>query len=156
MAEHARTRPDGLGRAPGVIVGAAIAVAVIVGFIGGLMFTELTGDDEPDGSTPETSALEDLAALEEATENAPPCTEVFAPGRPVAEVLAANDAGPCTGTDADDLRIEVVVSWDCPDGTKVHQVGDWGWGRDGQTWQGPDVPEPYADCVLPGADAQHP
>lgn len=135
-----------IGRAPGILVGAAIAVAVIIGIVIGLGWAE-THDDPVTG----TATINDLAALDD---SAIPCAEVFTPGRPTEQVLAANDTAPCTDPNGD-ILINVVVSWDCPDGTKVHQVQDYGWGRDGQTWQAPDTPEPYADCVLPGTDAQH-
>lgn len=149
MAAHSRRRD--FGRAPGIIVGAAIAVAVIIGFVGGLIFTEIRDDDTE--MSPEAATV--VEQLNELGEGAPPCSEMFAAGRPVAEVLAAQEAGPCLDPDGE-VIIVGVGSWECPDGTKVHQIGDFGWGRDGQRWQGPDVPEPYADCVLPGTDAQHP
>lgn len=100
----------------------------------------------------------DLGDVAEAQADARPCAEAFTPGRPVADVLAeGDDPGVCTGESTDDLIIMGFASWDCPDGTTVHQAPTgYGWGLDGQTWQGPDVPEPYADCVLPGTDAQHP
>lgn len=97
----------------------------------------------------------DLGEWVEAADDAPPCADMFAPGRLVADVIADVETdGLCT--DGDETMMNVRVSWGCLDGAEVHQVSDWGWGRDGDVWQGPDVPELYADCVLPGTDAQHP
>jgi hypothetical protein len=125
--------------------------------MGGLIIAEVRDDDAPAASDADAQAVRDLAEMAEAAEDARPCGEVFAPGRPVADVLAEADASGMCERGPDDRLLTGFVTWDCPDGTTIHQASDGqGWGRDGQTWQGPDVPEPYADCVLPGADPQHP
>lgn len=143
-----------IGNAPGVIVGAALVVAVIIGFIGGLIYTEMR-PDEATAAAVQTAPTPKLAALAEAADNPPPCTDLIAPGRRVEQVLSEIDTGPCLDAKGD-TYIAITVSWDCPDGSTVHQIGEYGWGRTGQTWNGPEVPEPYGDCVLPGADPAHP
>lgn len=112
-----------------------LTILAIIGALALAACSSGDGDSEPPDS--------DLTDLAEATENAPPCSETFAPGRPVAEVLADNDAGPCyRGDDPNDVHIAVVAFRDCADGTRIHQVEGYGWGRDGDVWQGTDAPPP--------------
>jgi len=75
----------------------------------------------------------------------PACVDVFAPGRPTADVVADYDAEPCRNA-AGGLFVAVVMSWDCGDGTLVRIVEGYGWGRDGDVWQAADVPAPGAGC----------
>lgn len=89
---------------------------------------------------------------EEVVEELTPCAEMLKPGRLTEDVVA--DLATCV--EEDGAFAPVPMSWDCPDGSTIHQVSNYGWGRTGDFWQGPDVPEPYVDCVLPGTDAQHP
>lgn len=62
------------------------------------------------------------------------CSEMFASGRPVSDVLADSDAGPCY--EGEDAQIVITANYDCPDGRSVH-YNDWGVGVDGGTWQPP-------------------
>ncbi len=73
--------------------------------------------------------------------DAPACTDVFTTGRPTTEVVAQYDNKPCIDENGDRLSIAHMF-WDCGDGTAVHEAGDYGWGRDGDVWQGPEVPRP--------------
>lgn len=84
------------------------------------------------------------------------CTDRFTPGRPTADVVAdlADPQQPCDNNG--EATYLISTSWPCPDGTTVHQVDPWGWGRDGDVWHAQTDPAPYADCVLPGTDPQHP
>jgi hypothetical protein len=118
-----------------------------------------SGDDDsslrPDLSEP--GAAEEEAA-EESAQEAPSCADVFAPGRPTADVLADWNAEGSEGCMSDDggLVAQPMVFWDCPDGTTVHTASGYGWGFSDDVWQAAGTPEPYADCVLPGTDPQHP
>ena len=70
-----------------------------------------------------------------------PCTEMFAVGRHTDDVVADYNKGPCLD-EAGNQFITAIAFWDCGDGTKVHVVDPYGWGRTGDVWQGPDVPKP--------------
>lgn len=105
-----------------------IAIAVLA-----IASAACSSDDDSDAR-----GLDDLAA---AADDAPPCTDMFAPGRPTTDVVAQYDKQPCTD-EAGDMFVAVIASWDCGDGIKVHVVDPYGWGRTGDVWQGPDTPKP--------------
>jgi hypothetical protein len=106
-------------------------------------------------------AVEEATEGTEATEPAAgpdpaACSELYAAGRPTADVIADSEASGLCERAPGDFLIAAHMSWDCPDGRTVHVASDeWGWGFSDDAWQ-VGVPEPYADCVLPGTDGQHP
>lgn len=100
------------------------------------------GGDQRDDSASSAPPPEAPPTFEEwLIENVPPCVDVFAAGRPTADVLAQFDTAACTDP-AGDLFVSAVVFWDCADGTTVHVVDTYGWGRDGDVWQPANVPAP--------------
>jgi len=67
------------------------------------------------------------------------CSTVYAPGRAVQAVIA--DGAP-TCDDHGQVTMAVLVSRPCPPGGLLYVAEPYGWGRDGGTWQGRNVPTP--------------
>lgn len=97
-------------------------------------------------------ALDELRDLGEAVSNAPACTDLFAPGRPTADVLAdAEDPGICTHGDEHIITALASVPCTTDPARSVHYTGSatdgttWGFGIAGGTWaalpEGQDAPD---------------
>jgi len=128
-------------RSESTVAFAILAIAVLALAVAAYAVTQLIKDDSDDArADPADAITEAITGDVEQT-----CAERFAPGRPTADVVAENEAGPCL--DGDEVVFAVDTSWECPDGTAIHQAGDYGWGRDGGTWQGPEVPAPDLGCA---------
>lgn len=109
------------------------------------------GDDEVDSVAADTTA-----PVVQGTDEAPLCTELFAPGQTTEEVLAAigmdtaenmQTGGECTDEDGD-VAIHLLAYTTCASGARVWYSGDYGYGVAGGTWKRFPAPmsTPPADC----------
>lgn len=80
------------------------------------------------------------------------CPDVFAPGTRVAEMLTSQGG---QSINKADLTGPVDVSWECPNGTIVHQAGNFGWSREGAVWHGPGVQTSHVDYKMRGTYEAH-
>ena len=123
-----------------------------VPFAVALAITACAGDNGTDNVATDTT--EHVA---DGSGEAPPCTELFAPGRATDEVLAAigmdtteniqtGTGGECTDEEGE-ASIHLLAYGKCPSGARVWWNG-YGYGVAGGTWKPltEDTPLPPTDC----------
>jgi hypothetical protein len=101
-----------------------------------LAITACAGDNETDNVATDTTMQ-----VVEGTDEAPPCTELFAPGQTTEQVLAAigmdttenmQTGGQCT--DEGGVSVHLLASTTCPSGARVWYISPYGYGVEGGTW----------------------
>jgi hypothetical protein len=125
------------------------------------------GESEPDdvatdttehavGSGSDDGATDTTAHAVEASDEAPPCTELFAPGQSTDQVLAAigmdttenmQTGGECAD-DEGEVSIHLLAYGTCASGARVWYLNGYGYGVEGGTWTPlPEgAPTPPTDC----------
>ena len=122
-----------------------------VTFAVALAITACAGDNGTDNVATDTT--EHVA---DGSDEAPPCTELFAPGRSTDQVLAAvgmdttenmQTGGKCTDEQGE-ASVHLLAYGNCPSGARVWYVSPYGYGVAGGTWK--PFPEgtspPPTDC----------
>lgn len=129
-----------------------VAVALAITACGG----DSDIDDVAADTTDATDATDTTGWVDQAPDEVPPCTELFAPGQTTEEVLDAigldtsenmQTGGECSDEEGE-VSIHLLASTTCPSGTPVWYIGSYGYGVAGGTWTA--FPEgtstPPTDC----------
>jgi hypothetical protein len=127
----------------------------LITFVVMLAATACGGDDEADRVATDSEAADTTSSVVQGADEAPLCTELFAPGQTTDEVLTAvgmdttenmQTGGECIAEDGD-VAIQIFAYNTCPSGARVWH-NSYGYGVAGGTWTA--FPEgtstPPADC----------
>lgn len=122
-----------------------------------LAITACASDDPTDDvATDDDGATDTTGQPGEMSDEAPLCTQLFAPGQTTEQVLTAigmdttenmQTGGECADAQGE-VAIQLLAYGTCPSGARVWYLGDYGYGVAGGTWT--PFPEgtspPPTDC----------